>query len=97
MGPKYRILYSETSRRQTRTLRPHLKPLVKTRIEQISEDPYIGKRLERELSGYYSLRAKRYRVIYRVREENQTIEIHYVGHRKDIYELFSDLIERTST
>jgi mRNA-degrading endonuclease RelE of RelBE toxin-antitoxin system len=90
MAAKFRLIYSATSRRQIKKLHPQLKPIVKAKIENISADPYIGYVLEKELSGYLSFRAKRYRIIYKVIEDIKTIEIHYIGHRKDIYELFSE-------
>jgi len=83
----YRLIYSETSRNQIRKLHPDLKAVVRARIKHLVKKPYLGKSLERELSGYYSLRAKRFRVIYLVKDTDQVVEIHYVGHRKDIYQL----------
>jgi mRNA interferase RelE/StbE len=88
----YRLLYSDTSRQQIRRLHPQIKPHVKNNLEQISENPYLGKRLERDLSGYLSFRSQRYRIIYKIREEEKVVEVYYVGHRKDIYELFGDEI-----
>ena len=93
MARKFKLLYSETSRNQIKKLHPHLKPVIKSKIEQIREDPYTGKFLERELSGYLSLRAKRYRIIYKVLADEKVIQIHYVGYRKDIYELFGEQIK----
>ena len=90
----YQLLYSETSRKQIRKLHPQIKPVVKSKIEMPQEDPYTGKWLEKELSGYLSIQAKRFRVIYKVRDNDQTIEIHYIGHRKDIYELFREEIAK---
>jgi len=90
MAAKFKLIYSATSSKQIKKLHPHLKPIVKAKIEKISVDPHIGKLLEKELSGYLSFRAKRYRIIYKVKEDTNTIEIHYLGHRKDIYELFSE-------
>lgn len=90
MAGKFKLIYSETSRKQIKKLHPYLKPLVKAKIERISADPHIGKFLEKELSGYLSFRAKRYRIIYKVQEDKKTIEIHYIGHRKDIYEIFGE-------
>ena len=90
MAAKFKLIYSATSSKQIKKLHSHLKPIVKAKIEKISVDPHIGKLLEKELSGYLSFRAKRYRIIYRVKEDTNTIEIHYLGHRKDIYELFSE-------
>ena len=93
MAKKFRLLYSETCRNQIKKLHPHLRPVIKLKIEQIREDPYTGKFLERELSGCLSLRAKRYRIIYKILEDEKVIQIHYAGHRKDIYELFGEQIK----
>ena len=90
----YQLLYSETSRKQIRKMHPQIKPVVKSKIENLRENPYFGKRLERELSGYLSMPAGRFRVIYKIRENDQTVEIHYVGHRRDIYELYKEAVDR---
>ena len=92
MARKYKLLYSETSRKQIKKLHPRLKHVIKSKIEQIREDPYIGKFLERELSGYLSFHTNRYRIIFRILEDKRVIQIYYVGHRRDIYELFGEEI-----
>ena len=94
MVEKFKLIYSETTLSQIKKLHPHLKPIVKAKIEYISANPSIGKLLEKELSGYLSFRAKRYRIIYKVKEDTKTIEIHYIGHRKDIYETFGDQLRK---
>jgi len=83
----YPLIYSEISRNQIRKLHLELKAVMRARIKHLVKKPYLGKPLERELSGYYSLRANRFRVIYMVKDTDQIVEIHYVGHRKDIYQL----------
>ena len=90
----YQLLYSETSRKQIRKLHPQIKQVVKSKIEKLQENPFSGKWLEKELSGYLSLQAKRFRIIYKVRDNDQTVEIHYIGHRKDIYELFREAVAK---
>jgi mRNA interferase RelE/StbE len=90
----YRLVYAAGCRRQILRLAPPLKPLVKRAIELLAQEPHTGKRLERDLAGYLSLRSKRHRVIYRVDENARTVEIHYVGHRRDIYEVFAEEIRR---
>ena len=90
----YKLLYSQTSMKQIRILHPQIKPVVKSKIEKVQENPFNGKGLEKELSGYWSMCAKRFRIIYRIRDYDQTVEIHYVGHRKDIYELFKEAITK---
>lgn len=86
----YRILYSETSRDQIKKLHPQIKAAVKSRIKTLQENPFAGNWLEKDLSGYLSIRTKRFRVIYRINEDKRIVEIHHVGHRKDIYELFKE-------
>lgn len=88
----YRLLYSQTSRDQIRSLHPQIKPIVKSHILQLKKNPYLGKALERELSGYYSLRTRRFRVIYKIDHQKHMVQIHYAGHRKDIYELFKEFL-----
>jgi mRNA interferase RelE/StbE len=90
----YRIIYSETSRDQIRSLHPQIKPIVKSHIQNLKENPYLGKALERELSGYYSPSMRRFRVIYKIDDQNHLIQIHYVGHRRYIYEVFKEYLEK---
>jgi mRNA-degrading endonuclease RelE of RelBE toxin-antitoxin system len=93
----YRLVYAVGCRRQILRLPPALKPLIRRAIERLAEKPQSGKRLERELYGYLSLRAKRYRVIYRVDDISRSVEIHYIGHRRDIYEVFAEEIRQRQT
>ena len=90
----YRLLYSHTSRDQIRSLHPQVKPVVKGKVERLKENPFLGKPLEKELSGYYSLRSKRFRISYRIDHDNHLIQVYYVGHRRDVYQLFRELLSR---
>jgi mRNA-degrading endonuclease RelE of RelBE toxin-antitoxin system len=87
---EYQLLYSKASRDQIKKLHPDIKSIIRDRLKTIAQKPYVGKHLERDLSGYFSFRARRFRIIYKVREEDQTIEVHYVGHRRDIYDLLKE-------
>ena len=87
---EYRLIYSETSKNQISNLHLELKFIIRSRLDAIQEEPFSGKRLERELSGYRSLRAKRFRIIYKLNENAKVIEIHYVGRRRDVYDLFAE-------
>ncbi|MBW1787237.1 MAG: type II toxin-antitoxin system RelE/ParE family toxin [Deltaproteobacteria bacterium] len=86
----YSLVYARTCRSQIHSLHPQLKPVVKKRIEELKSNPYKGKPLERELSGFYSYRARRFRIIYKIDPENKTVMIYHVGHRKDIYEMLAE-------
>ena len=94
MVDKFKLSYSQNSLKQIKKLHSYLKPIVKAKIEYLNSNPHLEKLLEKELSGYLSFRAKRYRIIYKLRENTKTIEIHYIGHRKDIYETFGDQLRK---
>ncbi|MBW1791001.1 MAG: type II toxin-antitoxin system RelE/ParE family toxin [Deltaproteobacteria bacterium] len=86
----YKLVYSKTSRDQIRNLHPQIKAVINSRLQKLKANPFTGKSLARELSGYRSLRAQRFRVIYCIREKDKMVEIHHVGRRTDIYELFKE-------
>jgi mRNA interferase RelE/StbE len=90
----YRLLYSETSRKQIKALHPQIKSSIKVHIQKLKDNPYSGKPLEKDLSGYHSLRTKRFRIIYKIDHDNKIVQIHYVGHRRDVYELFRKLLAK---
>jgi len=49
-------------------------------LDIISIEPLTG-----DLAGLYKLRVGDYRVIYEILRDEQTIVIHAIGHRRDIY------------
>ena len=48
-------------------------------------DPYLGKPLRGELSGKWSLRMGDYRVIYTINEDERTVMLYHIKHRKTAY------------
>ena len=49
-------------------------------LDQIKPEALTGK-----LAGLYKLRAGDYRVIYEIVHDEQTVVIHAIGHRREIY------------
>jgi mRNA-degrading endonuclease RelE of RelBE toxin-antitoxin system len=90
----YRLLYSQTSRQQIKALHPQSRSVVKAQIDNLRDNPGLGKALERELSGNYSLKTRRLRIIYQIDHDAHIVQIHYVGHRRDVYALFKDLLTK---
>ena len=78
-------------------LHPDSKGLIKEAIRQICNSPYSGTDLQGELYGFKSFKPKRYRIIYKLAEEKQHIEIYYIGHRRDVYERFKRLLNHFSS
>lgn len=92
----YRVRYTPTAAQSIRHLHPSVKQAIREAIRQFSTDPLRGHPLTFELTGFRSLRISRYRVIYRIQEEDRAVEIHLVGGRKDIYEVFRQFLEGAS-
>lgn len=79
---------------QVSKLHPDLKQDLRVAVREISANPYLGKALQEDLQGFLSFRFKRYRIIYRVEDAEQTVTIYMFGHRRDVYELFSELVRQ---
>lgn len=75
-------------------LHPENRKLIKSALEELSQDPHSGDDLQEELSGFKSCKPKRYRILYKIDEENRLIQVYYIGHRKDVYEQFRLLLNR---
>ncbi len=45
----------------------------------------VGKPLSRELSGYMTVRRGAYRVVYRINEEANAVEVVRIDHRSRVY------------
>lgn len=76
---------------------PESKKLIKSALQEIQKEPFIGNDLQEELFGFKSYKSKRYRIIYKINEENQIIEVYYVGHRRDVYEQFRRLLNQLAS
>ena len=79
--------------RLTKRARKELKYLSKTKqlsigriLEELKEDPFMGKSLTRELSKRFSYRIGVYRIIYKVNKTDKLIYILTVGHRSTVYQ-----------
>ena len=55
-------------------------------LEEIREDPLLGKPLSRELTGRFSYKISVYRIIYKVNQQDKIVEILSAGHRASIYQ-----------
>ncbi len=51
----------------------------------LSKNPHLGKKLEGERKGEWSLKVWPYRIIYRIKKEELVILVIKIGHRQGIY------------
>ena len=76
------------------TLPPEIKKLVRSSINTLLGKPHTGSELTGELEGHRSLKAKRYRIIYRLNDAETSVETYFIGHRRNIYEALRSLLLR---
>lgn len=93
---KNKVVYTLVAQKLIKKLSPQIKKGVRKAIDEVQEDPFFGKPLKDELTGYFSIRFKRYRVIYNFAEERQVITIIYVGKRVSVYEALSQFLKNKS-
>ena len=75
-------------------LPPENRKIIPQALDEIRLNPHSGYDLQQELSGFNSFKAKRYRVIYKVDEAGQSVDVYLVGHRRDVYEQLGVLLRR---
>lgn len=89
------LLYTQEARYLIRKLHPEVRPATRALIEEVKTDPSFGKSLKGPLANFRSARYGRYRVIYEYQDQQHSIVIHYVGIRKNVYELFEALLQKS--
>jgi mRNA interferase RelE/StbE len=78
------IQYRPTAVKQIKKLQKKDQKKILRIIEELSADPFAGKKLKGEFAGLYSLRAWPYRIIYSV-DERHSILILSASHRQGVY------------
>jgi mRNA-degrading endonuclease RelE of RelBE toxin-antitoxin system len=75
-------------------LHPDHKKIIRGAIDQLRHEPYAGDDLQEELAEFKSFIPKRFRILYTVDNDNQVVQVFYVGHRRDIYDQFRLLLAK---
>ena len=89
---RYRARLAPEVAASIRRLHPHIKREVRQAVDSLTDAPLSGHALHFELSGLWSLRIRNHRIIYRVNEDAATIDILFVGARRDVYEQLRELL-----
>lgn len=83
---KWQLVITPKVETTLRILSPQIKRYIRQALEEIRNDPWIGKSLRDELAGFYSFRARRFRIVYRIERQRITVVVVGVGPRKTIYQ-----------
>lgn len=73
-------------------LHPENKKMIRSALDEVCKNPHQGRDLQDDLAGFKSYRIKRYRIVYKINEEQSFIDIYFIGHRTDVYEQFRSLL-----
>lgn len=82
----YKIKLTQRAYKELRNLSKEKQVSIGQVLEELKDDPYLGKPLKRELSKRYSYRIGVYRIIYKISENDQIVDVLSVGHRSVIYQ-----------
>ena len=83
----YEVIFAGTARRDLQRISPRIVPaIVEFVFGDLKRAPRkVGKPLKRELEGTYSARRGPYRILYKINDPANRIEILRVDHRADVY------------
>lgn len=81
----FELRISKRAEKQIKKLKKEYQVEVIEALAEIKENPLIGKALDRDLTSRFSYRFGAYRIIYKVNQQDELVEILSAGHRKIIY------------
>ena len=81
----YKVKVTAKAKRELKNLSKEDRLQIGKIIEDLKDDPLIGKPLSRELIRKFSYRVGVYRIIYLVNREDEAITILSAAHREVVY------------
>ena len=81
----YTLIFKKDAERFLRKLDKENQKRILEKLKQLKGNPELGKPLIGNLSGLWSLRIGKYRVLYQMFQDKLVIVILDIGHRKNIY------------
>jgi mRNA-degrading endonuclease RelE of RelBE toxin-antitoxin system len=89
---RHQARYTVEAAGRIRKLHPQIKREIREGIRTLVETPLAGYPLHFELSGLWSYRVRNQRIIYRINSNESTIDMVFVGPRREVYEQLRDLL-----
>jgi mRNA-degrading endonuclease RelE of RelBE toxin-antitoxin system len=88
----FRVRYTTEASARIRKLHPQIKREIREAIRELLSAPLLGHPLQLDLSGYWSHRVRTHRIIYRINDDNTTLDSVFVGPRRSVYEQLRALL-----
>ena len=93
----YRLRYTSEAAGRIRKLHPEVKQEIRDAIRTLQNSPLTGHALQQELFGYRSYRVRSYRIIYQLNDDERTIDLVFIGQRRNVYEELLSLVRQSSS
>ena len=81
----YEIIFKKTALRFFNKLDKQNQEIIGKKIEKLKNNLKLGKPLSGNLSGLWSLRTGKYRILYEIRKNELLIYVLAMSHRKNVY------------
>jgi len=83
----YRIKFTPSAAKDYKSIRPtSLKSKIANALEEIAESPHqAGKALKASLTGCYSYRIGKYRIVYEILKKETVVIVLRIRPRRDVY------------
>ena len=81
----YRLLASKKAERDLKKLKIEYQEAIISALEDIEDDPFVGKPLTRDLNGRFAYKIGVFRIIYKINISDKTVRILSAGHRSIVY------------
>jgi mRNA interferase RelE/StbE len=81
----YRIVVVRSAQKALKRIPRKMQQKICEEIDRLAINPFMGKKLEGNLGGRYTVRVWPYRIIYRIEKKIVTVYILKIGHRQGVY------------
>jgi mRNA-degrading endonuclease RelE of RelBE toxin-antitoxin system len=85
----YELRTTGSFERAFKKLPPQIRETIRTQLFFLEDNPRLGEQLKGKFRFLWSLHVKlentEYRVVYRVKDREQVVELHYVASRENFY------------
>ncbi len=81
----YKVKLGSKAKKELKIIKISHGIAVQNVIDELKDDPFIGKPLSHDLTNHFSYKLGLYRIIYRVNKESKVVTILTAAHRSIVY------------
>lgn len=81
----FTVKLTARAKRELKNISKRHKVAIASMVEELKDNPFVGKPLTRDLTGRFSLRVGVYRIIYTINKTDEIVNVITAGHRSVVY------------